>query len=311
MELSIVIPTKNRAKLLNNLLQSIDMQPFSKKLYEIIVIDNGSTDQTREVCLKAKKTLTNLRYIYDARPGLHVGRNRGLLASRSSIVAFLDDDALLFPHWIETIVGAFQDSNTMVVCGGVVPFDRGAFEKMKLKKEIKRDFVYYWQASCFWQRGISELDIRSCRISPALIFGGNCAYRKEVLMECKGFHPDGMPNNLLMYRGDGESYVGKYLAQNNKKCMYFAQASIYHVLDSERLSQKSIKRIEYRNGISEIYTLLREEKGKKALQSVMADIKCFLKTHQNFYRIKGKCYLLFYYFLYKQIRDWVHKEDYF
>ena len=77
--LSIVIPTKNRAKLLRTVLESIERQPADQREFEVIVVDNGSTDETKMVAEEFGERIRNYRYFYDARPGLHVGRNRGLL----------------------------------------------------------------------------------------------------------------------------------------------------------------------------------------------------------------------------------------
>lgn len=316
MEISIVIPTKNRAEMLRVLLCNIAAQPFSKDQYEVIVIDNGSTDHTRNVCAEIRKNeLPNMRYIYDARPGLHVGRNRGLLESRADIVAYLDDDELPFPHWIETIAEGFRDQNTMAVCGSLIPYDMSVLpDSVISNRQFRANYVYLWSVSCFWERDLSEQDTRSHRMDPAFLFGGNCAFRKEVLLECGGFHPDSMPGNLLMYRGDGENHVGKYLTKNHKKCMYYAQASIYHVLNAERLTPEYLRHMDFRNGISKAYTLLREENIGKAVWELLSDIYSSLadkRWQKNSSYIGGKCYLILYYVFYRRVRDWVHKKDYF
>lgn len=316
MEVSIVIPTKDRAEMLRTLLSVIAAQDFSKDLYEVIVIDNGSSDDTRKVCAEIeKKMLPNMRYIYDARPGLHVCRNRGLMESRSNIVAYLDDDELPFPHWIETIVKGFHDRDVMAVCGSVLPYDMSILPDYIIsQKEMRANYIYLSSVSCFWEKNLSEYDTRSHRMDPRYIFGGNCAFRKEILIECGGFHPDSMPGKLLMYRGDGESYVGRYMAQNKKKCMYYAQASIYHVLNKERLTLEYLYYMGFRNGISRAYTLLREKKiwgAVSELVTVICDSLVKGKWKECRSQIGGELYLIIYYVFYARIRKWVHKKDYF
>ena len=66
--LSIVIPTKNRADLLRKVLESIERQPADQNDFEVIVIDNGSTDETKDVAKEYQRKIKNCRYIYDARP---------------------------------------------------------------------------------------------------------------------------------------------------------------------------------------------------------------------------------------------------
>lgn len=113
--LSIVIPTKNREDLLRKALESIEKQPANQDIFEVIIIDNGSTDGTRDVAKTYKRKIKNFRYFYDARPGLHVGRNRGLLESEGELVGYLDDDVILFPNWINTVLEAFEDQELMYV----------------------------------------------------------------------------------------------------------------------------------------------------------------------------------------------------
>ena len=118
--LSIVIPTKNRAKLLKTVLESIEGQKADQNVFEVIIIDNGSTDETKDVAKEYQEKIKNCRYYFDARPGLHVGRNRGMLESRGELVGYLDDDVILFPNWINTVLTAFEDKKVMYVGGSVI-----------------------------------------------------------------------------------------------------------------------------------------------------------------------------------------------
>ena len=123
IKLSIVIPTRNRAAFLGKVLESVAKQPADPDIFEVLVIDNGSTDETKDVAKGFHGKIKNFRYFYDARPGLHVGRNKGLLKSRGELVGYLDDDVILFPNWINTVLKAFEDEETMGMEGSVIPFD--------------------------------------------------------------------------------------------------------------------------------------------------------------------------------------------
>ena len=67
--------------------------------------------------------IKNFRYFYDARPGLHVGRNKGLLKSRGELVGYLDDDVILFPNWINAVIDAFEDEKIVRLGGSVIPYN--------------------------------------------------------------------------------------------------------------------------------------------------------------------------------------------
>ena len=311
--LSIVIPTKNRADLLRKVLESIVRQPADQNAFEVIVIDNGSTDETKDVVKGYQGKIKNCRYFYDARPGLHVGRNRGLLESRGEVIGYLDDDVILFPNWINTVLSAFEDESMMYVGGSVIPYDmtlitrdfRGKYESRK------GSYRFIYSISCFWEDGITESDMRVHKAPAGSFFGGNGIYRKSVLCACRGFHPDGMPNHLLMYRGDGESYVARYILEHKMKAMYYAQASVYHMIDMNRVSDSYLNYMDFRNGISSMYTYLREDGLKSGMNRLLNIAAGIIHTQKINSEIRGELYLLSYYIFYKRVRKWVHKRDYF
>lgn len=311
--LSIVIPTKNRANLLRKALKSIERQPADQNIFEVIVIDNGSVDDTKNVAKEYQEKIRNYKYIYDARPGLHVGRNRGLLESRGDIIGYLDDDVILFPNWINTVLDAFEDEKVMYVEGSVIPYDMSLLTReFRDRHEIRRgSFHYIYSISCYWESSITEEDTRVHRAPADTFFGANSAYRKSVLYACRGFHPDGMPNHLLMYRGDGETYVAKYLLEHKMKAMYYAQASVYHMIDANRVNDSYIRYMYFRNGISSMYTCLRETGLKGGMKRLLNFVVSIIHTQKIDSEICGGLYLLLYYIFYKRVRQWVHKKDYF
>ncbi len=85
---SIIIPAYNRGKLLKIALNSVFAQTFSD--YEVIIVDDGSTDGTKEIVSAAKRK--NLSYVYQENQGPAAARNRGLKAARGRFVCFLDSD---------------------------------------------------------------------------------------------------------------------------------------------------------------------------------------------------------------------------
>lgn len=312
--LSIVIPTKNREKMLDMCLQSIVDQKAEESVYEVIVVDNGSTDNTHKIATSYQNRIKNFHYIYDARPGLHVGRNRGMQESRGVLVGYLDDDVILFPDWINAVLKAFEDEQVMRVGGSVIPYDMNLLTKEFRKRHevIKGSYHFIYCISCFWQRGISENDKRVDLAKVDMGFGGNSVYRKNVLSECKGFHPDGMPKNLLMYRGDGETYVSQFMQKHKMKELYCAQASVYHMIDANRIDDSYIDYMYFRNGISAMYTSLRVEGLREGIKSLYLECKGNgFKRRDRIHYLYGKLYLFIYYLFYKRVRKWVHKESYF
>lgn len=317
IKLSIVIPTKNRAEMLRGVLRSIAGQKADQNIYEVIVIDNGSTDETKTVPEEFRGKIQNLRYIYDDRPGLHAGRNRGIIESRGELIGYLDDDVVLFPDWVNTVIRAFDDVEVMRVCGSVVPYDMSLMTAEFMSRHAVKIGSYWFVGaiSCFWERGISENDMRTHRMKENLVVGANTVFRKKILYMCAGFHPDGMPHNLLMYRGDGESYIGQFMCEHKMRSMYYAQASVYHMIDVSRVNSSYISYMYFRNGISGMYTVLRDggwRKGFKYLGTILSgnNLKRLLDEDTR-HAVLGEIYLLAYYIFYPRVRRWVHKKSYF
>lgn len=93
---SIIIPTLNRAELLRGSLDSLASQDFPAKNFEVIVIDDGSSDQTASVCRQFIEKL-QLRYFYQDNSGIAAAKNLGIFAARGDILIFFDDDDVADP----------------------------------------------------------------------------------------------------------------------------------------------------------------------------------------------------------------------
>ena len=119
--LSIIIPTRNRADLLALALESLTRQTLSPEAFEVLVIDNGSTDQTEVMAQIFSARLENLRYFYEPEPGLHSGRHRGMLEAKGEILVFTDDDIEALPSWLSSVAEAFSNAEVALVGGNNLP----------------------------------------------------------------------------------------------------------------------------------------------------------------------------------------------
>ena len=98
--LSVIICTYNRAGLLNLVLDSLTRQTVSKNEYEIVIIDDGSSDNTVKVA-ELFKPLLPITYFYQNNSGLAAAKNHGIFASRGELLLFLDDDDITTPTLLE------------------------------------------------------------------------------------------------------------------------------------------------------------------------------------------------------------------
>src|SRR4249920_852242 len=90
-DVSVVVPTFNRSKLLRATLDSLLVQSAPGIRYEVLVVDNNSTDDTAQT-VAAYGHSDQIRYFHEARKGPSYARNRGVQESSAPIVAFTDDD---------------------------------------------------------------------------------------------------------------------------------------------------------------------------------------------------------------------------
>ena len=254
--ISVVIPTRNRADLLAQTLESIRKQDLARSEFEVLVIDNGSTDGTQHVIDLYKGQLANLSGIYAPQPGLHTGRHAGMKAAKGEILAFADDDIEALPTWLSSIDLAYQDPNVAMVGGNNYP----------LFLQKPPDWLNrMWHRPTF--RGYKSIPSLSVlefthpprEMSPYQVWGCNFAIRKEVLLQAGGFHPDGMPKELIRFRGDGETHVSKYVSQSGLKCVFHPGASVHHKVTPERMTHAYFRQRGFNQGVSDSYTQLRQQ----------------------------------------------------
>lgn len=119
---SVIVPVKNGAAKIKDLLDSLMQVNYNRDKLEIIVVDGNSTDDTREIVSQYK-----VKLLTEEGPGLNAARNTGIKYSRGEIIAFTDYDCVVSKNWIEKIVENFQDPHVGCVGGTILGYSNDFF----------------------------------------------------------------------------------------------------------------------------------------------------------------------------------------
>jgi len=265
LKASVIIPTRNRAALLDACLRSLHDQTLPAEAFEVIVVDNGSTDATPQIAQQHQAVL-QLRYEYVPEPGLHVGRHVGMQLASSSTLVFGDDDIVAEPAWLSSIDEAFHDTDVALVGGNNRPlFDAPPPSWL----------VRWWELPTANGHAVSHLSILDMGegqfdIDPGWVWGCNFSIRRVALLAAGGFHPDAMPTDQLRLRGDGETAVSDALRKAGLRARFHSGASVAHRVSAARMSADYFERRSYAQGISDSYTDLRCKGGRRSILAALA-----------------------------------------
>ncbi|GAI69040.1 unnamed protein product [marine sediment metagenome] len=250
---SVIIPTLNQSAKLKQCLSHLSLLSFDPGLFEVLVIDNGSTDDTKQVVDTFKNEISNLRYFFSDIPGLHTGRNLGFEKARGEILCYIDDDSFVTKGWLKGIERAFEDPSVALVGGPCLP---------KYESEPPKWLKYFW-SDCEFGKTLGYLSLldfgnKITPIPPGYIFGCNFNIRKDVLLKYKGFPPDFFHRSLVKYSGSGESDVAEKIRKSNLLSVYSSEAKIFHLVPQNRFNEKYLYQRAYEAGVRASYKNIRE-----------------------------------------------------
>ena len=180
-DISVVVSTYNRSSLLATTLNSLFEQRDFPGRYEVIVVDNNSSDDTAEVVRRyAGSNNPDLVYVFEPRQGVSHARNTGIANSRAPIVAFVDDDVWVARNWLASIRREF-DANPDVVCiGGKVLPQWDAPPPNWLTRE-------HWSPIALQDYGDQPVEIDGT--NQLCLLTANIAFRKRIFAEIGRFDP--------------------------------------------------------------------------------------------------------------------------
>jgi glycosyltransferase involved in cell wall biosynthesis len=243
VDVSVVITTRDRASLLAATLGSLESQDWDALRWELIVVDNGSSDATRERLEAFSETLP-VRYHYLERPGKTRAQNLALDHVRGELVVFTDDDVRFDRHWLINLWQASQRWSHASVLGGAI--------ELQLLEELPK-----WLATSEGEKILKRhcahyaprADEGYTTVAP---LGPNMAVRRRALAGVR-FNEEMGPDGTSNYIKSGDTYLTQLIMARGGGCVYVPDARVFHRVRAEQLHLKSLFAGGFRRGRKNAY----------------------------------------------------------
>ena len=245
MRMSIVVATRNREEQLRSCLESLIHQDgVSPETYEILVIDNGSTDGTNQAVASIRRQFSQVRYHYEGRMGLSIARNAGVRLAQGDIISFGDDDAISSPRYVAEVLASFEDPAVACVGGKIVAsWPDGAAPAWFVPKYGNVVGQTSFGETARWMK------------KDEFPFGGNIAIRREVFQTLGGFNED------LGKRGQNNIWGEEIdlchrMQEHGYRFFYTPEALVWHVVGRRRATESYFVESIFGKGVTEGYQKL-------------------------------------------------------
>jgi glycosyltransferase involved in cell wall biosynthesis len=240
--LSIIVCTYNRDKYLYGALRCIAENGFPTEAYEIVLVNNKSTDNTEAECQRFEHDFPNVifRYFVETNQGLSYARNRGIEESWGETLLFLDDDSYIQQDFLKNLQKQLSDHPDADAFGGKID---PIFESGETPKWLSK-WNYSW---------VSAIDLgeKVCLFKgKAFPIGANMGIRKAMLDKTGVFNTQlGRTKKNLM--GGEEKDLFERIRQQGGNIYYFPDVVVHHVIPPSRTTKDYVKRLGEGVGISE------------------------------------------------------------
>ena len=248
-EVSVIVATYNRGNTVRGTIESVMNQECDGLEYEVIVVDNNSSDDTRRAIedLRGRPGYEKLYYFFEEQQGVSYARNTGIAAARAPILAFTDDDIRPANNWVRSINDGFKRFPQVDCLGG------------KVLPEIGTEFPG-WLTSKHWTP-LALMDLGDEPIelhvdTGAGLVGANMAVRAAALREVGSFRP-----HLQRVKGGIGSLedheLQLRLSAAGKRLLYLPEMVVYAQVFAERLTKTYHRR--WYCGHGHFYAVMRNE----------------------------------------------------
>jgi len=180
--ITVVVPTFNEEKNIGGCLESLNQQDLPRSEYEIIVVDGGSKDRTREIAAP----LADLIFVQTS-PRVGGARNDGARRAKGEIVAFTDADCIVPPDWLHKIRDDFARDHPVEVYGTVYPKDGGFKNRIALGMANTFARFGYYTRTLYYSLGCNIAVDRSAFIRAGMFRAMDAGEDIEISLRMKQF----------------------------------------------------------------------------------------------------------------------------
>ncbi len=267
IQISAVICTYNREKYIRQALQSLVNQTLPMENFEVVVINNNSTDRSEEEILAFRKDHPELNFVYvtETNQGLSWSRNRGIKESKGELITFLDDDAVATADFLKKSVDYAKKYPDLIAFGGkIIP----RFVDGKPKWYAK----YYWGLAGQFDLGNEPLQILYKGKFPC---GSNMTFQRSFFDTYGLFNTNLGRKGAILLAGEEKELFSRVKADDKDKVMYFPDLEVEHCVDNSKLNAAYLKRFCYGFTKGEKLEVEKAPLGKKISRYLEFTIKAY------------------------------------
>jgi len=241
MKLSVIVSTYNREQYLPSALESLAKQNFNKTEFEIVLVNNKSTDSTEIICTQfaEKYPELNFRYFVEHKQGLSHARNRGIDEAKGEIIVFIDDDAFAFNNYLTEINRFFLENKQIAAGGGRI------YPHWERKQPVWMS-KYLMPLVSVIDLG-DEIQFFKNRSFP---IGANMAFRSQVFKKYGNFNVNLGRVGAGMQGGEEKDLFYRLL-NAGEQVAYIPNAKVNHLVPEKRLTFDFIRKQAIEIGKSE------------------------------------------------------------
>jgi glycosyltransferase involved in cell wall biosynthesis len=229
MQVTVILCTRNRSQSLSHALESLACSQLPQAFeWEVLVVDNNSSDRTSEVVREfIQRFPGRFRYLLEVEEGKSKALNAGIRESRGDILAFTDDDVTVDPAWLRNLTASLSDARWAGAGGRTLP-ERNVVLPKWLPNDDSRSLA---------PLAIFDRDTVAGELNETP-FGNNMAYRRAIFEKYGAFRTDLGPRPGGGTQKSEDSELGNRVINAGEHLRYEPSAMLYHAVPENRLNKK-------------------------------------------------------------------------